>query len=67
MWRINKGVDPEPVPIRTGITDGEYTELVSGGVREGDELVIEAVDGKGNPVISKKAEHRPGVLRGFRP
>ena len=69
VWRIDKKGDPEPVPIRTGITDGEYTELVQGGLMEGDELVIEAVDRNGDPIISKKTEHRqrPGVLRGFRP
>ncbi|MDL1964259.1 MAG: hypothetical protein LWW98_07995, partial [Deltaproteobacteria bacterium] len=59
----------EPVPIRTGITDGEYTEIIRGAIRDGDELVIEAMDGNGDPIISKKTEHRQrsGVMRGFRP
>jgi len=69
VWRINKDGDPEPVPIRTGITDGEYTEIIRGAIRDGDELVIEAMDGNGDPIISKKTEHkqRSGVMRGFRP
>jgi len=69
VWRMNKSGRLEPVPIRTGITDGEYTELVRGAIRDGDELVIEAVDRNGDPIISKKTEHRQrsGVLRGFRP
>ena len=69
VWRIDEKGELEPVPIRTGITDGEYTELVRGDIRDGDELVIEAMDRNGDPIISKKTEHRQrsGVLRGFRP
>jgi len=30
----------EPVPVRTGITDGRHTAIVDGELREGDEVVI---------------------------
>ena len=30
----------QPVEIRTGITDGRYTQVVSGGLKEGDAVVI---------------------------
>ncbi|MFN2387673.1 MAG: efflux RND transporter periplasmic adaptor subunit [Thermoanaerobaculia bacterium] len=31
--------DPKPVAIRTGITDGRYTQVVSGDLKEGDAVV----------------------------
>ncbi|HEX2061107.1 MAG TPA: efflux RND transporter periplasmic adaptor subunit [Thermoanaerobaculia bacterium] len=30
----------KPVEIRTGITDGRYTQVISGALKEGDEVVI---------------------------
>lgn len=68
VWRMDKGRDLEPVPIRTGITDGDYTQLVRGAIGDGDKLVVEALDRSGKPIISKKA--RPSLrvrVRGFRP
>jgi HlyD family secretion protein len=32
--------DPKPVEVRTGITDGRYTQVVSGDVKEGDTVII---------------------------
>jgi hypothetical protein len=30
--------------VRTGLTDGSFTEIVSGDVNEGDEVVLEATN-----------------------
>lgn len=30
---------PQPVPVRLGITDGSYTEIIEGGISEGDMLL----------------------------
>ncbi len=40
-----KGEDqkPVPVPIVTGITDGSFVEVVSGELKEGDDVIIEQV------------------------
>ncbi len=32
------------IPIRTGISDGSYTEVVSGGIMEGAEVITESAD-----------------------
>jgi len=73
VWQINNSKSLEPLLVKTGITDGEYTELVRGAVKEGDALVIEALDRDGKPVLSKKAGSLPGAghslkvrFRGFR-
>ena len=31
---------PRPVDIRTGITDGRFTQIVSGDLKEGDQVVV---------------------------
>jgi HlyD family secretion protein len=40
------------VPVRIGLSDGSYTELVSGDLKEGDEVVIEST--------AKPAGRQPG-------
>jgi HlyD family secretion protein len=44
LW-VMRGPKPEPVAVRTGLTDGSYTEIVSGEVNEGDNVVLEATSG----------------------
>ena len=46
-----QGGRPLPVEITTGISDGSFTEVVSGALREGQEVIIEALGGssKGTP------------------
>jgi HlyD family secretion protein len=36
------------VEVVTGISDGAYTEIVSGQIKEGDEVIIEAISNKAN-------------------
>ena len=42
VWILEQG-KPKRVPITTGISDGSYTELVSGGISEGQELIVESL------------------------
>lgn len=42
VWVLEQG-KPKRVPITTGISDGSYTELVSGGLSEGQELIVESL------------------------
>jgi HlyD family secretion protein len=36
-----RGPTPVPVEVKTGLTDGTFTEVVSGEVNENDEVVLE--------------------------
>jgi HlyD family secretion protein len=57
IWIIEKG-EPQRIPIVTGISDGNYTELVSGSVKEGQEVIIDSLDNKKEqPVL-----HGPRML-----
>jgi HlyD family secretion protein len=42
IWVLEQG-KPKRLPITTGISDGSYTELVSGGLSEGQELIVESL------------------------
>ena len=41
VWVLRAG-QPVPVPIKTGITDGTFTEVVQGELHEGDDIITEA-------------------------
>ncbi|MCB9858359.1 MAG: efflux RND transporter periplasmic adaptor subunit [Phycisphaerales bacterium] len=38
---VLKNKEPSPVEIETGLTNGSFTELKSGNLKEGDEVIIE--------------------------
>jgi HlyD family secretion protein len=42
VWMSDKG-QLSRVAVTTGISDGTYTELVSGEIREGQELIVESL------------------------
>jgi HlyD family secretion protein len=42
VWILEQG-NPKRVPISTGISDGNYTELLSGEIKEGQELIVESL------------------------
>ncbi len=42
VWILEKG-KPRRVPVTAGISDGSFTELLSGDIREGHELIVESL------------------------
>jgi HlyD family secretion protein len=56
-WVI-KNKKPERVTVSPGISDGNYTELVSGGINEGQEVIVESL-------IKPKENQRPAGPRMF--
>ena len=40
VWRLGPGNRPEPVPIKTGISDGVFTEVVEGALHPGEDIII---------------------------
>ncbi len=47
VWVLENG-KTKRVPLKTGISDGNYTELVSGSISEGQELIVESLDKQKN-------------------
>jgi HlyD family secretion protein len=44
VWRLDSG-NATPVIVQIGVSDGTFTELVSGALKAGDALVVETTDG----------------------
>jgi HlyD family secretion protein len=44
VWAL-RGTRPLPVHIETGITDGTLTEMVSGEINDGDQLITDIISG----------------------
>lgn len=42
VWVLEK-MQPKRIALTTGISDGTYTELLSGEIREGQELIVESL------------------------
>jgi HlyD family secretion protein len=40
IYLLGEDKKPKPVQIRTGITDGRFTEVVEGGVKAGDNVIV---------------------------
>ena len=67
MYRVWLAVPegrPVPVDITTGISDGSYTEVTSGALKEGQEIILEAMAGNGKSGGSSQAP-QPS-MKGFR-
>lgn len=45
VW-VLAGNRPKRISVNTGLSDGTYTEIISDGLREGQEVIIEALDAK---------------------
>jgi HlyD family secretion protein len=55
---------PVPVDITAGISDGSYTEVASGALKEGQEVIVEATTGNNKGGSSSQAP-QPS-MKGFR-
>lgn len=59
--------DPKPVAIRTGISDGRYTQVVSGDLKDGDAVIIGLVTARAESsgALPGGARAPGGGRRGF--
>jgi HlyD family secretion protein len=56
---------PMPVEITTGISDGSYTEVLSGPLQEGQEIILEAISGSDRSGTASSQSTAP-TMKGFR-
>jgi len=47
VWILEKD-KPKRIPVSLGISDGNYTELLSEGIKEGQELIVESLTKRNN-------------------
>jgi HlyD family secretion protein len=63
VYRVGKDSELAPVSVKTGVSDGSFTELASGDLKEGDVLVIDETSKQ----ASKPQSSPMGTgVRGFR-
>jgi HlyD family secretion protein len=43
VWMLSREGNPVPIPVVLGITDGNFSEVVSGDLEEGTEVIVEEV------------------------
>lgn len=59
VWTLDGKGEPRPVEIRTGLSDGSFTELVEGPLKEGDRIITErnwrgrSSGGSGRPDLTR--------------
>jgi len=58
IWVLNKG-ELKRIDITVGISDSNYTEITSGNIKEGDDIIIESLDKE------KKSIDKPPRMRMF--
>jgi hypothetical protein len=45
VWRYD-GTELTPIPVRVGLSDRDWTQLVSGPIEPGEALVVQASTGR---------------------
>jgi HlyD family secretion protein len=63
VWVLSPEGKPKPIPIIIGITDGTFSEVMSGDLQEGTEVIVEQTSNKNSGSRSGSA---PPSMRGFR-
>ncbi|MGC8896783.1 MAG: efflux RND transporter periplasmic adaptor subunit [Bacteroidota bacterium] len=60
VWVLDARGKLKPVSVKTGITDGTYTEVAEGSLRVGDEVVLGAIDVAAN---TQRTQNNPFAPR----
>lgn len=65
VWVLRDG-EPVQVPVRIGGTDGSYTEILGGGLKEGDEVITGGGPRAVDAAAQQQAQRRTGGMGGPR-
>ena len=64
VWVLRDGA-PVAVPVRTGATDGSYTEITGGQLRENDQVITGGGPRATNTAAQQQAQRRVGGMGGL--
>jgi HlyD family secretion protein len=53
IWVLGSGRTPSPVPVKLGISDGAFSELIQGDLTEGQEVVVGVVSSDGSAAAGR--------------
>jgi HlyD family secretion protein len=60
VWVLDADNKPEQVRVKTGETDGTFTEIVSGNLKEGDRVIVAAMSKQGARAAGGAFNAQPG-------
>jgi HlyD family secretion protein len=60
IWVLGKGGNLRAVPVKLGLSDGSFTEITSGDLKPGDQVVVAAFSQKGQPSSAPTSGARRG-------
>jgi multidrug efflux pump subunit AcrA (membrane-fusion protein) len=68
IWILNSQNKLTPVFVKTGVTDGRFTEITTDGLKPGDQIVLGATSTSETASASPLSggQQRPGGAGGFR-
>lgn len=66
VWILNANNKPQRVVVTTGESDGTYTEVVTGGLKDGDRVIVAAL-AKGASTSASSPGSQSGSTRGRGP
>jgi HlyD family secretion protein len=61
VWVLSPGGKAVPISIILGVTNGNYSEVISGNLKEGTEVIVEETSNR-----KSQTQSAPPSLRGFR-
>lgn len=64
VWKLGPAGVPERVPLRLGVADSQYVEILEGDVKEGDEVIIGVDSPRDKKVNALPPGFNPGKQRG---
>ncbi|MGH7427358.1 MAG: efflux RND transporter periplasmic adaptor subunit [Candidatus Methylomirabilaceae bacterium] len=65
IWIMGNDRTPSPIPVKLGITDGSFSELVQGDLAEGQEVVVGVISKEGSTAGARPqapAQRRPRLF-----
>jgi HlyD family secretion protein len=65
VYRLSPDGDPQPVPVRLGITDGSYTEILQGDLQEEAAIIVGSSRGPAGDANGRPSSSRPRPPRLF--
>jgi HlyD family secretion protein len=65
VWVSGPQKKPVPVEITTGISDGSFTEVLSGALQEGQEIIVEAMGSNNKGGAASAPQSLPGIKGGL--
>jgi HlyD family secretion protein len=60
LWVLDEKNEPKQVRVKTGETDGTFTEITEGSLKEGDRVIVAAMSKQGAPAAGSAFNTQSG-------